>query len=317
MDKEAADGAAMTSSSVDLRLCYQPPLDWSSLLGFLALRATPGVELVDGDAYRRSVRLGGTSGIIEVSRIRDGNHLLLRAPAAFEPSLPYLRSRIERIFDLTTATADIAAQLTSDATLGSAVTTFPGIRVPGSWAGFETAVRAILGQVVSVKAATALAGRLVARHGEELGAQAVPGLSHLFPTPERLADADLTELGLSGQKMRSIGALAREVASGRLRLDSPGDTAATAARLLTLPGVGPWTVQYISMRALGESDAFPAGDLILRRAAAPKPGVTLTEAGLTALAERWRPWRAYAAMLLWASYSAPRPAPGSVAGGGA
>lgn len=307
----------MTTTRLQLKLAYRPPLDWSSLLAFLSMRATPGVELVERDVYSRTVSLGGTTGTIAVSRSQDGDGLILRAPSELGPSLPQLKSRVERVFDLAAVPAAISTHLGGDPTLASAVTAFPGIRVPGSWDGFEIAVRAILGQVISVKAATSLAGRLVARHGQELGAQAVPGLSFLFPTPERLADADLTGLGLSGQKMRSIGALAREVASGRLRLDGLGDTGATAARLLALPGVGPWTVQYVSMRALAEVDAFPAGDLILRRAAAPQPGVTMTEAGLTAFAERWRPWRAYAAMLLWASYSAPRRVPQPAAGGGA
>ncbi|HEX7004032.1 MAG TPA: hypothetical protein VF168_07580 [Trueperaceae bacterium] len=177
------------------------------------------------------------------------------------------------------------------------------MRVPGAWDPFETAVRAVIGQVVSVKAATTLTGRLATRQGEPLAGW-VGGLTHLFPTPERLAQADLSGLGLSNQKIGSIRALAGAVATGELRFTELTDLDEALERLQALPGVGPWTANYLAMRALGLGDAFPAGDLILRRAAAAGGG-TLSERELYAISQRWRPYRGYAAMLLWASYSGP------------
>jgi AraC family transcriptional regulator of adaptative response / DNA-3-methyladenine glycosylase II len=297
----------MPSSRVETYFPYSPPFDWASLLGFLSLRATPGVEAVVDGVYRRTVVLGGKQGVVEVGLDTDGDRLIVRAPSGSDGSQEGLRYRIERVFDLTASPALISTQLGRDPLLAPATAKFPGIRVPGSWDGFETAVRAILGQRISVKAATSVAGRLAARHGVELQGSDGQGLTHLFPTPERLADADLGGLGLTGQKERSIASLARAVADGSLRLDGQGDPDDTAARLLELPGIGPWTVQYVAMRALRDPDAFPAGDLILRRAAAPHIGTTLSETELIAMAEGWRPWRAYAAMLLWASYSSPKP----------
>jgi AraC family transcriptional regulator of adaptative response / DNA-3-methyladenine glycosylase II len=295
------------AARLELSLVYIPPLDWESLLGFLSLRAIPNVEAVTGGVYRRTVILGGKPGVIEVGLDPKVPRLIVRAPSGLDGCQERLRCRIERVFDLTASPALISTQLGRDPVLAPATARFPGIRVPGSWDGFETAVRAILGQRISVKAATSLAGRLAARHGVELQTSGGSGLTRLFPTPERLADADLGGLGLTGQKERSIASLGRAVADGSLRLDGQGDPAETAARLLELPGIGPWTVEYVAMRALREPDAFPAGDLILRRAAAPHAGATLSEATLVAMAEGWRPWRAYAAMLLWASYSSSKP----------
>jgi AraC family transcriptional regulator of adaptative response / DNA-3-methyladenine glycosylase II len=297
---------AMPSSQVETLLPYSPPLDWPSLLGFLSLRATPGVEAVADGVYRRTIVFGGRPEILEVGLATHADGLIVRAPSGDDGFQEYLRYRVERVFDLTASPSLNSSHLCRDPALAPVAAKFPGIRVPGSWDGFETAVRAILGQRISVKAATSLAGRLAARHGVELQDSGGSGLTRLFPTPERLADADLGGLGLTGQKERSIASLARAVADGSLSLDGQGDPGDTAARLLELPGIGPWTVQYVAMRALRDPDAFPAGDLILRRAAAPRPGATLSESQLVAMAEGWRPWRAYAAMLLWASYSSSR-----------
>ena len=304
-------------------LSYQPPFDWPSLLEFLAARATPGVESVQGGAYLRTVYLDGTTGIIEVTCDRPGERLLVRVTPGLEQYLPLLVPRVTHLFDLTADSAAISAHLGRDPLLASAVQAFPGIRVPGSWDPFETAVRAILGQVVSVKAATSLAGRLVARHGERCDALALDSqfseraafetrhveqpeaegdLTHRFPTAERLAEADFDGVGLSGQKIRAIRALARAVLSGSLRFDGFTSLPKATEALQLLPGIGAWTANYIAMRCLRQADAFPAGDLILRRAAA-EANTTMSEADLLAVAQRWRPWRAYAAVLLWASYS--------------
>jgi AraC family transcriptional regulator of adaptative response / DNA-3-methyladenine glycosylase II len=295
------------AAQCELSLVYIPPLDWESLLGFLSLRAIPNVEAVAGGVYRRTVNLAGEPGVIEVGLDPKVHSLVVRAPSGLDGCREHLRYHVERLFDLSAYPTLISSHLCGDPALASAAAKFPGIRVPGSWDGFETAVRAILGQRISVKAATSLAGRLAARHGVELQDRGGSGLTRLFPTPERLADADLGGLGFTGQKERSIASLARAVADGSLRLDGQGDPADTAARLLELPGIGPWTVQYVAMRALRDPDAFPAGDLILRRAAAPNGGTTLSEAELLAMAEGWRPWRAYAAMMLWTSYSSSKP----------
>jgi AraC family transcriptional regulator of adaptative response / DNA-3-methyladenine glycosylase II len=264
--------------------------------------------MVSRDAYRRTIAMGGATGVIEISK-EGGKQLMLRAPTGFQSSLAELERRAVRIFDLAASPQAIAEHLCRDPILAPSVAAFPGLRVPGGWDGFETAVRAILGQRISVKAATSLAGRLASRWGEELPEPDERGLTHLFPAPERLAAADLSGLGLTTQKMRSIGSLARLVADGELRLDGTGQSADAVERLLGLPGIGPWTAQYIGMRALGMPDAFPAGDLILRRAASGD-GTALSEAELATMSERWRPWRAYAAMLLWASYARRRESSG-------
>ena len=224
--------------------------------------------------------------------------VLTSLPAGTEEDI---RNRLARLLDLSAPTTSIADHLGEDEVLRASLRRLPGIRVPGSWDPFETSVRAIIGQVVSLQVATKLTGRLAAKYGEHLGTgDQLLGL--VFPTPERLAQADLAGIGLSGQKVASIRALAQAVATGSLQFEALVDLDDALAQLQRLPGIGPWTAHYIAMRALGHADAFPAGDLILRRAAA-RDGRTMSEKELESLSKRWRPYRAYAAMLLWASYA--------------
>jgi AraC family transcriptional regulator of adaptative response / DNA-3-methyladenine glycosylase II len=293
-----AAGSDATSSPLELRLGYRPPYAWDALLSFLAARAIPGVESVSEDSYHRSFRQGSHTGWLEVRNLEASCQLRVGFHATGPLRLIDLAPRLRALFDLGADPGEITGQLGDDPVLRRALRNAPGIRVPGALDGFELAVRAILGQQVSVAAATRLAGRLVERFGAALPqscrAPDTAGLpTHEFPSAERLAEADVAAIGMPAARAEAIRALAHAVASGRLTLEPGTDPVAAQAGLLELTGVGEWTAAYIAMRALREPDAFPVGDLGLRRAL----GVTTTE--LAARAESWRPWRAYAAMLLW------------------
>ncbi len=295
--------AADDGSEIRLQLPFRPPYPWRALLGYLAARATPGVEVVSGDAYWRSVRIGDATGVVGVEPVRGANQLLARIRLDSTALLIQAAERLRRVFDLGADPAAIGAQLRRDPQLRGRLEALPGLRVPGAWDGFELAVRAVLGQQVSVRGATTLAGRLAEAHGEPL-ANGAPGVIRLFPRPEVLAGARLGGLGLTGSRAAAIRALARAVADGELRLDGSGDPEPTLEALRSLPGIGEWTAQYVAMRALREPDAFPASDLGLRRALGGAAGPA-SEAAVLRRAEAWRPWRAYAAMWLWLCESAP------------
>jgi AraC family transcriptional regulator of adaptative response / DNA-3-methyladenine glycosylase II len=285
---------------VTLRLPYRLPLAWAALLAFLRERAIPGVESVDGTTYRRAVRVGEFAGVIAIRPAVVGPHLELSAPVALAPALADLVLRARRLCDLDACPAAIDRDLRRDPLLAPRVRRRPGLRVPGAWDRWELAVRAVLGQQVSVAAARTLAGRLAATLGEPLPDAPAGGPTHLFPTPAALAQADLTRLGLTGARAATLVRLATEVRDGRLDLDDAADPDDLRARLEALPGIGPWTAQYVALRALGDPDAFPAGDLGVRRALAvdDRPA---TPAAAQARAEAWRPWRAYATLHLWQS----------------
>lgn len=284
-------------ATLELRLAVRPPYDPGALLAFLAARAIPGVEEVSAGRYARTVADdpgSGAAGAGTIELLTRTDHVLLRAGVPGLRGVARLVARCRRLFDLDADSCAVNDVLTADPLLAPLVAARPGLRVPGAYDGFELAVRAVLGQQVSVAAASTLAGRLVARCGVPLGAG---GLTHLFPTAAQVAEADLDGLGLTGQRRRTLRALATTVASGELDLDGGADPAETAERLLAVPGIGPWTVGYVAMRALGDPDAFPVTDLGLRRAFdALDPGGDLPER-----AEKWRPWRAYAALHLWTS----------------
>ena len=274
------------------QLRYRPPYHWKGMLAFLALRATPGVELVEADRYRRSIWMNGRAGWFEVSLDEAHSALTARIQIGDPQSLFAIVERIRAMFDLNADWMDIARTLRSDPALGKRLAAEPGLRVPGCWNGFELAVRAILGQQISVKGATTLAGRIVRLFGKPFDGGA--GLTHLFPTAEALADADLTRAGLTRARAATISALARAVCERQISFEGIMDVEAFLARLCEVPGIGTWTAQYIAMRALGEPDAFPAGDIALLRA------MEVTSAReLERRAEAWRPWRAYAVMYLW------------------
>jgi AraC family transcriptional regulator, regulatory protein of adaptative response / DNA-3-methyladenine glycosylase II len=291
--------AGAGGDQVAIRLPYRPPLDWASMVAFLQARATRGVEVVEHDRYRRTVRVDDAPAVIELRVVPDQPHVVLTLRATTEPRLVDVAERAQRIFDLGADPVAIAAHLGHSADLADRVRSRPGIRVPGAWDAFELAVRAILGQQISVRAASTLAARLAAVHGEPF--EAGDGLTHLFPTASALAHADLMGIGATRSQARSIRALAAAVAAGELAIEAPRGLDEFVERMCQLPGVGPWTAHYVAMRACGEPDAFPAGDLGLRRAAGN--GRPLSERALSDRAEPWRPWRSYAAMYLWSRES--------------
>ena len=297
--------------AIVLRLPLRPPYDLERLLAFLAARALPGVEQVEGDSYARTLALESGPAVVRVRREdpRAGGRrapcaLLLSVEGAPASALFPLTADARRVFDLGADPWLIETAFRDDPLLGPLVRLYPGLRVCGAWDPFECAVRAVLGQQVSVAAARTMAARLVERAGARLP---VPrsGLTHLFPSAAALAACDLDGLGLTKARSAAIRALAWAVAEGRL--DLRAEPEAVVERLRALPGFGEWTAQYVALRALGEADAFPSSDLVLRRAAAGG-AVPLTPSELAARAEAWRPWRAYAVFHLWnAAATAPRP----------
>ena len=282
-----------------LRLPYRPPYDFAGLLAFLERRAIPGVEAVDAHAYRRSIVVDGEPGWFSVSASPEANALVLRVHAARAASLGAIAARARRMFDVDADPAAIAQRLRSDTLLRPLLRRWPGQRLPGAWDGFELAVRAVLGQQVSVAAARTFAHRLVERHGVAHDDGAAAGIHALFPTPAALVEAPLEELGITRSRAATIRGLAAACIDGRIDFGAHQPLAEFVAGLCALPGIGDWTAQYIAMRALSQPDAFPAGDLILRRQAGD--GIAISERELRERAESWRPWRAYAVMLLWRS----------------
>ncbi|MDJ0940414.1 MAG: AlkA N-terminal domain-containing protein [Woeseiaceae bacterium] len=292
---------AVTGSSLSVRLPYRPPYDWDALLDFFAGRAIPGVESVSDGVYRRSVSIDGRHGVLEVANDAAADSIVVSVSGVETASLFQVVQTAREMFDVDAPIADIHATLRKDPVLKSALKRRPGIRVPGTWDPFELSVRAILGQQVSVKAATTLSGRIVDRYGEplDLESAAAYGITHLFPTPKRLGRARLNKMGLVGARAETISRLARAVSRRDIDFDDDADTFVEA--MTALRGIGDWTAQYVLMRAHKNPDAFPASDLGLLRAF-DRPGTKrLTPRRLTELSERWRPWRAYAALLLWSS----------------
>ena len=290
--KLARRAGVSRSERYHFRLPFRPPYDWEALLAFLASRAIPGVEEIDSETYRRTIALDGKCGHIEVRMSPRGDALDLRIDFPEARSLILIVERMRRLFDLRADPAQILAEFEKDPLLAKRVKLRPGLRVPGAWDGFELAVRAILGQQVSVKGASTLAGRLVQAFGTPLDCGG--GLTHIFPTSAALAAANYAAIGLTVARAEAIRQLALATHRGEIVFAGVVDPSRFMQRLRTLPGIGEWTAQYIAMRALSEPDAFPAGDLWLLRAsgsAGPKQ--------LEKLAEAWRPWRAYAAMHLW------------------
>jgi len=278
------------------KLRFRPPYQWESMLQFLHPRATPGVETVEHGSYKRSIALNNLQGYFEVSRSEEPATLNVRIQFADSRFLFLIVERIRRMFDINADWEPIAIRLCTDPALRKSVCAKPGRRLPGCWDGFELATRAILGQQVTVRGATTLTGRLVRKFGCPLSTP--NGLTHLFPQPEVLAEAKLASIGLPQRRAETIQGLARAVCSGELNFDAVMDTSAFLRQLSAIRGIGPWTAQYVAMRALGEPDAFPSGDIGLLRA------LHISSAkALEARAEKWRPWRSYAALYLWSSGS--------------
>jgi AraC family transcriptional regulator of adaptative response / DNA-3-methyladenine glycosylase II len=289
------------AGDVTLKLAYRPPYDWPAMIAFLAERAIPGVETVSCGRYARTLKIGDSAGVVVVEpETRDR----LRVSAHFPDLrvLPEVIRRVRRVFDLAADPQAIGAHLSVDPLLAPLVAARPGLRTAGAWDGFELAVRAVLGQQVTVVGARTLAGRLAAAFGEEVDDPMARelGLSRLFPDPARLVGRDIAAIGMPRARGAAIAGLA-EAAHADKRLFEVGGTLEEAtARLTALPGIGEWTAQYIALRAFREPDAFPHADLGLLRAMADSEGRRPSPAELLARAEAWRPWRAYAAQHLWA-----------------
>lgn len=274
------------------RLRFRPPYEVERMLAFIAARAIPGVETVQDGRYRRSITIGKSRGWLEASFDLNDSSLLLRVGFPDPSSLFHIVERVRMMFDLNADWEAIASVLKTDPELMPRLTVAPGLRVPGCWNGFELATRAVLGQKITVKAANTIAGRLVANFGQPC--ELISGVTHFFPAPEMLAEADLSRLGISAVKAGAIRGLARSMASGKLSFEGIADTKDFLDGLRQISGIGPWTAQYIAMRGLGEPDAFPTGDLGLLHA--------LSLSNMREMEQRsesWRPWRAYAAMYLW------------------
>ncbi|KAB0500110.1 DNA-3-methyladenine glycosylase family protein [Pseudomonas vancouverensis] len=280
-------------------LAYQPPYDWPAMLGFLRARAITGLETVVEDVYSRSIGLGGQQGSFS---IRPGTADALELSVDFpDPAaMPDIISRVRRMFDLDADLVPMHRHLAADPLMQALIGQRPGLRVPGAWDGLELATRAVLGQQITVVAAIRLAGKLVAQYGVALNTP-VPGLSHVFPTAEVLAAADLAALGMPRSRGRTLSGVAQALLDDP-RLFEPGREGGVG-RLLALHGIGDWTAQYVALRQLREMDGFPNGDIGLINALAALEGGPVTAKQLLARAEGWRPYRGYAAQLLWTSLS--------------
>jgi len=299
----ARHATANAASSATLELRFKAPYDWPRVLRFFAGRASPGVEAVEDSAYRRAIEWQGAAGTLTVRRHARKHCLVATIEGAASQHANTLAPHLAKMFDLDANPAEISGHLARDPWLKPLVEAVPGLRVPGAWSGFELVVRAIVGQQVSVKAATTIVGRLVTRAGKRIDDHPHEGTAWRFPTPAALASADLEKIGMPGKRVAALQGFAQAVASGAVPLDAasaaPADPAALRAALLALPGIGPWTVEYVAMRAWRDADAWPYADLVLMQSLIARDGALTRPAAQRARTEAWRPWRAYAAMHFW------------------
>ncbi len=307
---EGATGSTKPGETFSLQLSYRPPFDWTGMLSFLRARALKGVEVVEEAAYLRTVQLGSHKGWLRVSHAPAKYALIVEITHSLTPALPALLGRLRNVFDLSARPDVISAKLSEDELLADTVGRNPGLRVPGAFDGFELAVRAILGQQITVKGATTLAGRFVQAFANGIETPH-PGLTHLSPPAGRIAAAALDELsalGIMPVRARSIITLAREFTTGQLKLEAGTNPDEVTGKLLALPGIGNWTAQYIAMRALRWPDAFPKEDVVVRNALG---GVSAARA--EELSQAWRPWRSYATLHLWQSQAIKPQTPSAIA----
>ena len=292
----------MNSAAHILHLSYLAPWDWQQFQRHFALRLLPGVETLDENGYCRSLRIGAVTGWLAVRPLPGQNALELRiSPSTLDISQTLI-TRVRRMFDLDANPQAIASHFAADDLLGPLVAGYPGLRLPTAFDPFEQAVRAIVGQQVTVKAAVTITGRLVERLGEPLPDAPAQGPQRLFPTPQQIAGADLSAIGMPAKRVLALQHLSAAVADGSLELHVEDGADALVERLCALPGIGPWTAEYIALRGFGAVDAFPAADLGLLKAPVwGQGGIGARE--LKIRAEAWRPWRAYAAIHLWHSYA--------------
>ncbi len=283
---------ARQEDSFTLRLSYRPPFDYSGLLSFLSMRAIPGVECVVDGEYRRVFSIEGEQGFLRVTNDETARTLYCKINMENSRLLVRIVEKVRRLFDLDAVPQDIECQLKADKQLSKLVGKNPGQRLPGSWDAFEIAVRAIVGQQISVKGATTVMGRIAEAYGQKVG----KGV--LFPGPEDLAGIDPSTLPMPLNRAMAIKLMAEAVLDGELNLNSEYESSILMEQLLAIKGIGPWTAQYVVMRALNDPDAFLHSDLVLLKVAREKLGIK-TEKELLLRAEKWRPWRAYAGMHLW------------------
>lgn len=284
-----------------IQLPYLEPWDWQQFHRHFALRLLPGVERLDADGYARTLRLGAARGWLGVRTLDDRPALELTLSASLRHATQPLISQVRKMFDLDADPQAIAAHFASDPAIGPLIAVQPGLRLPAAYDPFEQAVRAVVGQQVTVKAAVTITRRLVERLGEPL--QDPPsGLELLFPCAQAIADDPLENIGMPSKRAQALRRLAAAVAEGALQLHVEDGADALVRRLCELPGIGPWTAEYIALRGFGVADAFPAADLGLLKA--PLWGAEgITAKALAERAEAWRPWRAYAAIHIWDNYS--------------
>jgi DNA-3-methyladenine glycosylase II len=304
-----AKGRCMAAHSVTFSLPYAHRLHWSHLIRHLDARATAGVERVHDGRYCRTVEVDGDTGLLAVAHHPKEPRLDVTVRGAAARHAAALGGRVRTLFNLDADLDAVHSALGSDPWLAPSLEALPGLRVPGAWCPFELVARTIVGQQVTVKAATTIMGRVAARVG-----RSVPGAGDgepalVFPTARAVAEGNLDAIGMPSQRVAALQAAARAFAEGRIPFSpSGGCTAGTREALLAVPGIGPWTVEYFAMRALRDADAWPATDLVLRRALAAC-AAGLAPAEIRARVERWRPWRAYAAMHLWNRASQERTPP--------
>lgn len=287
---------------IQVRLSYRPPLDWKGMLAYLEYRKIPGVEYIDleRNAYYRTIAIDEHVGDIGVVFSEQDNSVILRINFPDTRHLYHIVEKVRLLFDLKADSEEIERFFKGDALLNKIAKRNPGTRVTGCWDGLEVTVRAILGQQVTVKAATTLAGRVAERHGDSYHC-AMEQLTRVFPSANILANAELGEMGIVGQRIEAIKTVAAKIAVGEIVFDGILESEDFVSKLCEIKGIGEWTAHYVALRVLNDPDAFPHSDLILRRAAASDGG-TLTAKQLLQRAEVWRPWRAYAVILLWKHY---------------
>ncbi len=291
------------AGGTEFRIRYRAPYDWDSMLEFLRVRAIPGIETIEKGVYKRTVEIGKQFGFIEVKHLPHKDSLCVTIHFPSVQALQEIVNRVRRLFDLGADIETIEEHLSLDKELRPSVEKRPGLRAPGGWDGFELAVRAVLGQQVSVQAARQLAGKLVALHGRPLakGTSLPNELTHVFPTAAHVASVDDLGIGMPRSRLATLKAIAQASVDDPRLFQPSGDVDEAIAKLTAVPGIGDWTAQYVAIRIIREVDAFPASDVGLLRGAEKVLGEALTPKRLASRSEAWRPWRAYAAQHLWAA----------------
>jgi AraC family transcriptional regulator of adaptative response / DNA-3-methyladenine glycosylase II len=303
--RQAGKDLAASEGEITLQIRYRAPYEWDSMLAFLAARAIPGVEIVESNTYNRTIGFEGAAGTIRIEHLPRKQSLCASIRFPVVRALPAIVGRIRRMFDLGANIEVINKHLSRDRTLAKVIAMRPGLRVPGCWDSFELAVRAVLGQQISVAAARQLAGHLVLAHGRRLSQtnKTHEALTHVFPDAHSLAHSSGIEVKMPASRLRTLKALAQAAASDRSLFCSATELDGALGRLLAIDGVGDWTAQYIALRAMRDTDAFPVTDIGLLRGARKILRASVTPKELLGRSEQWRPWRAYAAQHLWAADS--------------